>query len=253
MYTGNYECLELFVKPEAGKKGSVSLKKVKENKTEIKELQHIYGNWIKFPTDKDTEYEITAQDCTITFAYLSECENILKNGICVLNTTDNFKAMNKEEFFKFIGTPYREQYHFSPVVNWNNDPNGLCWFKGYYHLFYQLNPFGQEWNNMYWGHAASKDLMHWTHLPVALEPQEEILDNLAIKGGAFSGSALPVGDEVYFYLTRHIGPQDDGWDTIQYQTMTKSSDMIHFEPEKEIIREKMSEYIIVEKITNLIM
>lgn len=55
MYTGNYECLELFVKPEAGKKGSVSLKKVKENKTEIKELQHIYGNWIKFPTDKDTE------------------------------------------------------------------------------------------------------------------------------------------------------------------------------------------------------
>lgn len=148
MYTGNYECLELFVKPEAGKKGSVSLKKVKENKTEIKELQHIYGNWIKFPTDKDTEYEITAQDCTITFAYLSECENILKNGICVLNTTDNFKAMNKEEFFKFIDTPYREQYHFSPVVNWNNDPNGLCWFKGYYHLFYQLNPFGQEWNNM---------------------------------------------------------------------------------------------------------
>ena len=238
MYTGNYECLELFVKPEAGKKGSVSLKKVKENKTEIKELQHIYGNWIKFPTDKDTEYEITAQDCTITFAYLSECENILKNGICVLNTTDNFKAMNKEEFSKFIDTPYREQYHFSPVVNWNNDPNGLCWFKGYYHLFYQLNPFGQEWNNMYWGHAASKDLMHWTHLPVALEPQEEILDNLAIKGGAFSGSALPMGDKVYFYLTRHIGPQDDGWDTVQYQTMTKSSDMIHFEPEKEIIREK---------------
>ena len=78
-FEGNYECLELFVKPEAGKKGSVSLKKIKENKTEIKELQHIYGNWIKFPTDKDTEYEITAQDCTITFAYLSECENILKN------------------------------------------------------------------------------------------------------------------------------------------------------------------------------
>ena len=87
---------------------------------------------------------------------------------------------------------------------------------------------------MYWGHAASKDMVHWTHLPVVLEPQEEILDNLAIKGGAFSGSALPMGDKVYFYLTRHIGPQDDGWDTVQYQTMTKSSDMIHFEPEKEI-------------------
>lgn len=86
---------------------------------------------------------------------------------------------------------------------------------------------------MYWGHAASKDLMHWTHLPVALEPQEEILDNLAIKGGAFSGSALPMGDKVYFYLTRHIGPQDDGWDTVQYQTMTKSSDMIHLSRKRD--------------------
>lgn len=238
MYTGNYECLELFVKPDEGKKGSVLLKNVKESTTETKELKHIYGNWIKFPVSRNTEYEISTQDCTITFAYLSECENIMENGICVLDTTDNYKEMNKEEFLRFIDTPYREQYHFSPVVNWNNDPNGLCWFKGYYHLFYQLNPFGQEWNNMYWGHAASKDLMHWTHLPVALEPQEEILDNLAIKGGAFSGSALPMGDEVYFYLTRHIGPQDDGWDTVQYQTMTKSSDMIHLEPEKEIIREK---------------
>ena len=57
MYTGNYECLELFVKPEAGKKGSVSLKKVKENKTEIKELQHIYGNWIKFRAGSLWKYD----------------------------------------------------------------------------------------------------------------------------------------------------------------------------------------------------
>lgn len=92
----------IICKTRSREKGSVSLKKVKENKTEIKELQHIYGNWIKFLTDKDTEYEITAQDCTITFAYLSECENILKNGICVLNTTDNFKAMNKEEFLNSL-------------------------------------------------------------------------------------------------------------------------------------------------------
>ena len=101
MYTGNYECLELFVKPEAGKKGSVSLKKVKENKTEIKELQHIYGNWIKFPTDKDTEYEITAQDCTITFAYLSECENILKSGICVKKNFLNSLTLRTESSIIF--------------------------------------------------------------------------------------------------------------------------------------------------------
>ena len=128
MYTGNYECLELFVKSDEGKKGSVLLKNVKESTTETKELKHIYGNWIKFPVSRNTEYEISTQDCTITFAYLSECENIMENGICVLDTTDNYKEMNKEEFLRFIDTPYREQYHFSPVVNWNNDPNGLCWF-----------------------------------------------------------------------------------------------------------------------------
>lgn len=102
MYTGNYECLELFVKPDEGKKGSVLLKNVKESTTETKELKHIYGNWIKFPVSRNTEYEISTQDCTITFAYLSECENIMENGICVLDTTDNYKEMNKEEFLRFI-------------------------------------------------------------------------------------------------------------------------------------------------------
>ena len=117
MHTGNYECLELFVKPDEGKKGSVILKNVKENKTETRELAHIYGNWIKFPIEKNTEYEITAQDSTITFAYLSECENILENGICVLDTTDNFKEMDKEKFYHFIDTPYREQFHFRYLHN----------------------------------------------------------------------------------------------------------------------------------------
>ena len=106
MYTGNYECLELFVKPDEGKKGSVLLKNVKESTTETKEPKHIYGNWIKFPVSRNAEYEISTQDCTITFAYLSECENIMENGICVLDTTDNYKEMNKEEFLHFIDTKF---------------------------------------------------------------------------------------------------------------------------------------------------
>lgn len=238
MYTKNYECVELFVKPEQGKHGRIILEDVKQNTEKITDLKHTYGNWLKLPVEKEKEYQIRAEDCKISFAYLSECEDILKEGICVLDPTDEWKEMSKEDFNRFIDSPYREKYHFTPIINWNNDPNGLCWFKGYYHLFYQFNPFGQEWNNMYWGHAASRDMIHWKHLPVVLEPQEEILDNMQIKGGAFSGSALPMGDEVYFYLTRHIGPHEDGWNTVQYQTMTKSKDMIHFEAEKEIIREK---------------
>lgn len=238
MYTGHYECLEIFARPVEDKNGYIELLDENGSVLHLRELEHIYGNWVRLPVERESTYEVRLTNAEAVLAYLSGCEDILREGIRILDVGNQFKEMDQQRFQSYCDTPYREQYHFTPPVNWINDPNGLCWYKGFYHLFYQYNPFGQEWNNMYWGHAASRDLIHWKHLPVVLEPQEEILDNLEIKGGAFSGSALPQEDEVYFYLTRHVGPQEDGWDTVQYQTMMKSRDMLSFTPEREIIRER---------------
>ncbi|RWS30863.1 hypothetical protein B4U80_08054 [Leptotrombidium deliense] len=77
---------------------------------------------------------------------------------------------------------YRPQVHYSLPSNWMNDPNGLVFHNGVYHLFYQYHPYSKEWGPMHWGHATSKDLLHWNNLPTALYPNE--------LGAIFSGCAL---------------------------------------------------------------
>jgi sucrose-6-phosphate hydrolase SacC (GH32 family) len=76
----------------------------------------------------------------------------------------------------YYSEKYRPQFHFSPEKNWMNAPNGLVYYDGEYHLFFQHNPKLTECGFMHWGHAVSKDLIHWEHLPIALYPDENSTD-----------------------------------------------------------------------------
>lgn len=93
---------------------------------------------------------------------------------------------------------FRPQFHFSPKRQWMNDPNGLVYLNGEYHLFFQYNPYSTVWAPMHWGHAVSKDLVHWEQLPIALFPDNH--------GSIFSGSAVYDRDNTSGLGTRENPP-----------------------------------------------
>lgn len=94
---------------------------------------------------------------------------------------------------------HRPHYHFLPAHGWMNDPNGLIFAGGRYHLFYQYNPFGNVWNSIHWGHASSADLVHWQHHPLALTPEAGSFD----EDGVFSGCAVLDGETPTLMYTAH--------------------------------------------------
>lgn len=120
---------------------------------------------------------------------------------------------------------YRPAWHFSPEKNWINDPNGLVYFEGEYHLFYQYHPHGTTWGPMHWGHAVSSDLIHWEELGIALYPDEN--------GTIFSGSAVvdwnnttgffPEKPGIVAIFTSHNDGMD-GYPAVQSQGLAYSHD-----------------------------
>ncbi|MDD3402948.1 MAG: sucrose-6-phosphate hydrolase [Hespellia sp.] len=103
--------------------------------------------------------------------------------------------------------PHRLRFHLMPPVGWMNDPNGLCWYQGNYHVFFQYRPFSAEGSGVvFWGHYTSPDFIHWTQQPVFLTPSETWDLH-----GVYSGSALVTDDGLYLYYTgnvKHPGNHD---------------------------------------------
>ncbi len=135
----------------------------------------------------------------------------------LLKEADEFIAAHKRGVNGF----YKPLYHFSPPCGWMNDPNGLVYFRGEYHLFYQFHPYDSKPGPMYWGHAKSRDLVSWEHLPVALAP-----DMPYDQSGCWSGGATVIGDRLYLIYTGH---REENGVRCQTQNVAYSRDGILFE------------------------
>lgn len=127
----------------------------------------------------------------------------------------------------------RPQLHFTAPYHWINDPNGLIYFQGHYHIFYQHFPYANQWGTMHWGHAITQDFIHYQHLPIALYPSKDYDRN-----GCFSGSAIEIDNQLYLYYTAiryakenpdyvHVQFGDD--DLRASQALVISQDGLHFD------------------------
>ncbi|WP_242622771.1 glycoside hydrolase family 32 protein [Lachnoclostridium sp. Marseille-P6806] len=118
-------------------------------------------------------------------------QTVIQNAEC-----DHIESMPMTKTQAIIIRPQR---HFALRHGWINDPNGLVWFRGRYHLYFQCNPYGNEWGKMHWGHAVSKDLIHWEECVPSLIP-DHLYENYQ-RGGCFSGSVIVHKNRLYAFYT----------------------------------------------------
>ena len=112
------------------------------------------------------------------------------------------------------------KYHYHPKKNWINDPNGLCFFNGLFHIYYQYNPSSNSWGNICWGHATTKDFINYKEEKVAL-----FNDMKYDKVGCYSGNSIVINDTLYVYYTsvendkqtQSVAYSKDGYKFIKYE------------------------------------
>jgi beta-fructofuranosidase len=126
----------------------------------------------------------------------------------------------------------RPKFHVTGGEGWINDPNGLIFYKGRYHAFYQHYPHDVHWGPMHWGHVVSDDLVHWQYLPIALYPGDKGDEN-----GCFSGSAIVWQDKLWLLYTG-FAENGGGENVRQLQCLASSTDGVHFEKHGVVIGEK---------------
>ena len=121
---------------------------------------------------------------------------------------------------------WHPQVHVAPKAGWMNDPNGVCYFGGRYHMFFQHYPYGSNWGPMHWGHASSKDLVTWERFSITLAPSEEYDED-----GVWSGTSLVLSEDelaIFYTGNRWVNGEDDSDGKIQTQCLAVTTDGVNF-------------------------
>jgi beta-fructofuranosidase len=150
----------------------------------------------------------------VSVIYWFTASDVLETGITVIHTKPDNAPPDLPD-----------GYHFRPPFGWMNDPNGFGRFEGRPHLFYQHYSHGLRWNTMHWGHAVSSDYLRWRHLPIFLFPSEDLTTRPDKRGGAYSGSTIPLaeGPGIRVFFTEQV---QDRIPEQQIQLTATSNDLI---------------------------
>ena len=152
-----------------------------------------------------------------------------------MNTAIDKANQAVEKLEQQINKQYFPHFHLAPQAGWMNDPNGLVYYKGQYHAFYQHHPYDENWGPMHWGHAVSDDLITWRRLPIAIAPDHDY-----DQSGCFSGSAIDNNGELCLIYTGHIWLNGQGNDEHirETQCLATSKDGVHFEKHGTVLTPK---------------
>lgn len=172
---------------------------------------------------RQQELQIYMKDVEVYYSYLfSRDKSKAVQQVSLDNSSESKVFKNQNSF------------HYTAPVGWLNDPVGLCFYKGLYHMFYQFNPASQKWGDAHWGHVTSTDLLHWKEHPIILSPQPEIISNPLVRGGAFSGSALIEKNKMYLFFTRHVGDLEKRH-CLEYTVSVSSDNGFEFSGEQTVV------------------
>lgn len=212
-YSGIYKQLVVFAEMEPDEVAEITIESAQGT---MRKKAERYRKTV-FSLAEDMEYILRARGAEIKLAYLCGCANLQENGI-------SFLTGNEEQM----------KSRFAPHASRMQSLCGFIFYKEYYHIFYTWNPFVNNADLLYWGHAVSRDMHTWKELPLILEPAEALTKVRHRTGGAAGGSAEALGDRIRLFITRRIGDKKTGAVLNEYLTYVQSRDAVHISPEKTL-------------------